>query len=333
MSQALPVMIRGVGAAAPSQVLHNDFFASYLDTSDEWIFPRTGIRERRKAAEGETTLTLALEASKKALDHAGMSAEELDLIVVCTVTPETPLPATACWLQHELGVSGMDGAPAFDVVAACSGFVYGMVAASLMMSAGTYRNALIVGVETLTRITDYQDRATCILFGDGAGAAVLSKSSDPQRGILHCEMGADGSKTRAVWIPGGGSKEPISARVVDERLHFMRMNGRELFKNAVLKMEELIDRAVKEAGVQVNDIKLIIPHQSNRRIMELVRSRVGLAPEKMLINIERYGNTSAASIPLALDEVWRAGEVGPGDLVLLLAFGAGVTWGSVLIRL
>jgi 3-oxoacyl-[acyl-carrier-protein] synthase-3 len=332
MSQPLRVIIRGMGASVPSEVLDNEFFSSYLDTSDAWILPRTGIRQRRRAAEGESTLTLALEASQRALANAGMSADQLDLIVVCTVTPETPLPSTACWLQEKLGISGR-GIAAYDLVAACSGFVYGVVTAGLMMEAGAFQNVLVIGVETLTRITDYQDRATCILFGDGAGAAVLSPSPDPQRGIIHWELGADGSKAKAVWIPGGGSKEPASTRTVNERLHYMRMNGRELFKFAVLKLQELIDSALEKTGIAADQIKLIIPHQSNRRIMESARDRVGLSPEKMAINIDRYGNTSAASIPLALDEAWQAGKVGPGDLVLLVAFGGGVTWGSALMRL
>ena len=329
----MPVIIRGMGASVPDHVLDNDFFSAYLDTSAEWILPRTGIRERRRVADDESTLTLALEASQRALASAGMSAEELDLIVVCTVTPETPLPSTACWLQHELGVSGRGGIAAFDLVAACSGFVYGVVTAAMMMEVGPYENVLVVGVESLTRITDYQDRATAILFGDGAGAAVISRSPDPQRGIIHWELGADGSKARAVWIPAGGSRDPASIRTVNERLHYMRMNGRELFKFAVLKMQELIDNTLKKTGIKANEIKLVIPHQSNRRIMESARERAGLAPEQMAINIDRYGNTSAASIPLALEEAWRAGTVGPGDLVLLVAFGGGVTWGSALMRL
>ncbi|HUU83995.1 MAG TPA: beta-ketoacyl-ACP synthase III [Phycisphaerae bacterium] len=333
MSHPLGVIIRGMGASVPDDVLNNDFFASYLDTSDEWILPRTGIRERRRAAEGESNLTLALEASRRALQNAGMSADELDLIIVCTVTPETPLPSTACWLQNELGVGGMAGIPAFDLAAACSGFVYGLVTAGLMIQSGPYENALVIGVETLTRITDYQDRSTCILFGDGAGAAIVSRSPDPERRILYWELGADGSRAKAVWIPAGGSRDPASIRTVNERLHYMRMNGRELFKFAVLKMQELIDRTLEKTGVSADDIKLIIPHQSNRRIMESARQRVGVPPEKMAINIDRYGNTSAASIPLALDEAWRSGRVAPGDLVLLVAFGAGVTWGSVLMRL
>lgn len=326
------VIIRGMGASVPSEVLDNQFFSAYLDTSDEWIVPRTGIHERRRAGEGESTLTLALETSRRALQNAGMSADELDLIVVCTVTPETPLPSTACWLQAELGISDR-GIASYDLVAACSGFVYGVVTAGLMMETGAFQNVLVVGVETLTRITDYQDRATAILFGDGAGAAVLSKSPDPERGIIHWELGADGSKAKAVWVPAGGARDPASVRTVNERLHYMRMNGRELFKFAVLKMQELIDNTLKQTGIKANEIKLIIPHQSNRRIMESARDRAGVAPEQMAINIDRYGNTSAASIPLALDEAWRAGTVGPGDLVLLVAFGGGVTWGSALMRL
>ncbi|MHC4065746.1 MAG: 3-oxoacyl-ACP synthase III family protein [Planctomycetota bacterium] len=276
MSHPLRIEIRGTGASVPDQVLDNAFFAAYLDTSEEWILPRTGIRERRRVADQESTLTLALAASRRALDDAGMSAEEIDLVLVCTATPETQIPSTACWLQHALGL-GDRGIAAFDLGAACSGFVYGLIVAGMMIESGVYHHVLLVGAETLTRITDYQDRATCILFGDGAGAAILAKSQDPERGVLYHELGADGARAKAVWVPAGGAKEPASSRTVNERLHYMRMNGRELFKFAVLKMEELIDRAVEVTGIKPQDIKLIIPHQSNLRIMESARRRIGQA--------------------------------------------------------
>ena len=332
MSHPLRVRIRGTGASVPDEVLDNDFFASYLDTSEEWIVPRTGIHQRRRAGKNESTLTLALEASRRALENAGMSAQEIDLLVVCTVTPDTPLPATACWLQDALGISGR-GTPAFDIAAACSGFVYGLVLASTMIEQGAHNNVLLVGAEALTRITNYQDRSTCILFGDGAGAAILSRTEDPQQGIIYHELGADGSKAKAVWVPAGGAREPASIRTVNESLHYMRMNGRELFKSAVLKMEELVDRTLSKTGLEPADIKLVIPHQSNLRIIDAARRRLGLMPDKVAVNIDRYGNTSAASIALAFDEAWHGGRVSPGDLVLFLAFGAGVTWGTVLMRL
>lgn len=332
MSQPLRVVIRGTGAAVPDQVLDNEHFCQYLDTSDEWIVTRTGIKERRKAAEGESTSTLALTASQRALKDAGMTADELDVIMVCTATPDTPVPATACWLQDALGVSDR-GAAAFDVQSACAGFVYGLIIGGTLIESGTARNVLVVGAETLTRITNYEERATCILFGDGAGATILTKSPDQERGILYHEMGADGSKAKAVWVPAGGSREPASERTVAERLHTMRMNGRELFRFAVLKMEELTDRALEKTGIQPDDLKLVIPHQSNLRIIESGRKRLGLPREKVAVNIDRYGNTSAASVALALDEARRAGKLKSDDLILLVGFGAGVSWASALFRM
>ncbi len=329
----LNVVIRGTGASVPDQVLDNDYFARYLDTSDEWITTRTGIRERRRLAEGQSVLDLALEASRRALDDAQMSASELDLILVCTATSETPLPATACWLQDALGVAGDDGPGAFDLAAACSGFVYGIVVASTMLQAGRFRNVLVVAAEALTRITNYEDRSTCILFGDGAGAVVLSRSDDPAQGILYHHLGADGSRASVIWVPAGGSREPASLRTVNERLHSMRMRGREIYKFAVQKMVQLMEDALNATGLTVDDLKLVIPHQSNLRIIESARGRAGLPQEKMAINIDRFGNTSAASVAMALDEARRNGKLQTGDLVLLIAFGAGLTWASAVMRL
>jgi 3-oxoacyl-[acyl-carrier-protein] synthase-3 len=333
MIDPLRVVIRGTGASVPEEVLDNEYFSAYLDTSDEWIRSRTGILERRRVAKGQSTLDLALEASKRALDDAGMSAREMDLIVVCTVSPDTPLPSTACWLQAALGAGGDDGCGVFDLAAACSGFVYGLVTVGSLLQAGRFKNALVVAAEALTRITDYEDRATCILFGDGAGAVVLSRSDDPDKGILYHDLGADGCRASSIWIPAGGSREPASVRTVNERLHFMRMRGREVYKFAVLKMGQLIQEALEATGTTTEQIKLVIPHQSNLRIMESARQRANLPPEKMAVNIDRYGNTSAASVALALDEARRNGTLGPDDLVLLIAFGAGLTWASALLRL
>jgi len=333
MNHPLGVVIRGTGSAVPEETLDNSFFTDYLDTSDEWIVARTGIHQRRRAGEQDTAVTLGLEASRRALEDAGLSASDVDLIVVCTATPHTPLPSTACWLQDALGIAGPGGCAAFDLHAACSGFVYGVITAGTLLTTGGFTNALVLGLEMLSRITDYQDRATCILFGDGAGAAVLSRSPDPERGILYHEMGADGSKTKAVWVPAGGSHHPSSIRTVNERLHYMRMNGRELYKFAVLKMQELTDRALEQTGFSADDLKLIIPHQSNLRIIESGRNRLNLPKEKVAVNIDRYGNTSAASVPLALDEARRQGTITQDDLVLLVGFGAGVTWASALMRM
>lgn len=330
MGRSLPAMIRGTGSSVPAEVLDNGFFASYLDTSDEWIVPRTGIRQRRRVGKGESTLTLAKTASEAALADAGLQASDLDLIVVCTVTPDTPLPSTACWLQAELG---LDNIPAFDLVAACSGFVYGIVTGGALIQSCGYSNVLVVGAETLTRITDYEDRATCVLFGDAAAAAILSRPSNPSQQILYHELGAMGREAKAIWIPAGGSREPASNTTVAERLHYMKMKGSDLFKFAVTKINELVTRAVEESGISVDDLALVIPHQSNMRIIESARRKLGLPIEKMGVNIERYGNTSAASIPLVFDEARRNGRLSPGDLVMFVGFGAGLTWGVALVRL
>ncbi|MCH7702099.1 MAG: ketoacyl-ACP synthase III [Planctomycetes bacterium] len=330
MSQPLNVRIRGTGSFLPQKVLTNEFFASYLDTSDEWIVSRTGIHERRQISGDETMCSLSVEAARRAVSDAGIAMQDIELILVCTATPETNIPAAACWIQAELGLPGV---PAMDLNAACSGFVYGLIAGAQMIESGCYCNVLVIGAEVLTRFTDYQDRSTCVLFGDGAAAVVLSPSEQAEPNILYYEMGADGRRATDIWMPAGGSKLPASHSTVDEGLHFMRMKGRELFKLAVVKLEELIDRALSEAGVKADDLKLVIPHQSNLRIIELTRERLGLPPEKMAVNIDRYGNTSAASIGIALDEARRSGQLQSGDLVLLAAFGAGVTWATLLLRL
>jgi 3-oxoacyl-[acyl-carrier-protein] synthase-3 len=330
MNRTLPAIIRGTGSYAPQEVLDNAFFTKYLDTSDAWIQERTGIKERRRCGENESTLTMAVEASRRAIADAGMTIADIDLIIVCTATPEVPIPSTSCMLQAELGAPHI---PAFDVGAACSGFIYGVVTAGAMLATGAFRNVLSVGAETLTRFTDYQDRSSCILFGDAAGAVVLSRSDDPDRGIKYWNLGADGSQARSIWVPAGGSRLPASTATVNERLHFMRMKGREVYKFAVLKMQEEIENALERAGLTADDLKLVIPHQSNLRIIESARTKLGLPPEKVAINIDRYGNTSAASVGLALDEARRNGTIVSGDWVLLVAFGAGVTWGSALIRM
>jgi len=308
----------------------NDDFAAYLDTTDEWITQRTGIKTRHKAGPGESTLTLALEASRRAIADAQMEASEIDMIIVATATPEVPLPSTACILQKELGIPGV---PAFDLSAACSGLMYGMIMGGNMITAGNCHNVLVVGAEVLTRSCDFQDRTTCVVFGDGAGAVVLSKSPSPDRGFLYTHLGADGSFWKCLWVPAGGSREPTSERTVNERLHFIRMKGRELFKVAVIKMQSLIDDALTSTGLTPDDLTLVIPHQSNLRIIESFRSRLGLPKEKVAVNITNYGNTSAASIGLALDDARRRHKLKEGDLVLMVAFGAGVTWGTVIARM
>jgi len=330
MNVQCPVVIRGTGSHVPRAVMTNADFAAYLDTSDEWITQRTGIKCRHKAGEGESTVTLAAEASRRAIENAGLQPADIDLIIVATATPEMPLPSTACILQHELGIPEV---PAFDIAAACSGLIYGMVVAGNLVASKRYDHALVVGAEVLTRAVDYEDRSTCVLFGDGAGAVVLSRSPSPERGFLHTRIGADGGMWNTLWIPAGGSREPTALRTVNEKLHSIRMQGRELFKVAVTRMQALIDEALAVTGVKPDDLALVLPHQSNLRIIEAFRNRMGLPKEKVAVNIDEVGNTSAASIGLLLDAAWREGRLKPGDLALMVAFGAGVTWGTILLRL
>jgi len=330
MAPAVRAIITGTGRAVPDQVVDNSFFASYLDTTDEWITSRSGIRERRRVREGETTVTLALTASRIALDEAGIAPTDLDMIIFATVTPDTPVPAAACWLQAELGA---DGVPAFDVNAACAGLAYAMVQAAAFIESGRYRHILVVGAETLSRITDYEDRSTCVLFGDGAAAVVMSATYEQGRGILHYVIGADGRGAAHIHVPAGGSRMPASAMTVAERLHAIRMNGREVYKFAVLKFHALVEEVLAAAGVTADQLDLIIPHQSNLRIIQSVQERLGLPDEKFVVNIDRYGNTSSASIGLAFDEARRAGRIKQGDLVLMIGFGAGLTWGALLCRM
>lgn len=330
MSIFLPVNLLGTGMCVPDEVLTNKYFTGYLDTSEEWIVTRTGINERRRVAPAESTSTLAAEAARRALADARLSKNEIDLIIVCTATSDTIVPACSCWVQDHLGLPGI---PVFDLGAACAGFVYGVVVAASMINAGTAHNVLLIGAETLTRITDYQDRSTCILFGDAAGAAVITASGDGQRGIIHHALGAVGSRARDIWVPAGGTKLPASATTVAERLHALRMNGREVYKFAVVKMQELIDEALEATGLTPADLKMVIPHQSNRRIIESVRERMDLPADKVAVNIDRYGNTSAASIIVALDEARKGGQLKAGDHVLLIAIGAGLTWGVAVWRL
>jgi 3-oxoacyl-[acyl-carrier-protein] synthase-3 len=324
------MMIRGMGSALPAQVVTNADFEKRLDTSDEWIRTRSGIRERRFIGPGESTLTLAISAARSALENARMSAQDLDLIIVATCTPAYPLPSTACFLQAELGCRHI---PAFDMSAACSGFVYGLVTATTLQQAGSYRNVLVVGAETMSTITDFEDRGTCVLLGDGAGATIISPADNDVSGLYDQALGADGTGAKLIWIAAGGSAEPASEKTVNERLHYMKMKGREVYKFAVSKMQEVLASAVERAGIPMHDVKLVVPHQSNLRIIESAADKLGLSEDQVAVNIDRYGNTSAASIPLALDEAWRAGRVSRGDWVLLAGFGGGLTWGTALLRL
>ncbi len=336
MSKPLGVRIAGTGHALPDRVVTNHDFEKRLDTSDAWIQERTGIRERRfvNREAGETTSSIAVEAARRALADAKMSADDMDMIIVASITPEAILPSTACFVQKELCTKPV---AAFDLVAACSGFVYALLNASFMLQNGHYKRILIIGAEVMSGITDMEDRGTCILFGDGAGAAVLVATGESPEGggpgVLHYHMGAEGSGDSLLHVPAGGSRVPTSQMTIDERLHYVKMNGREVYKRAVKRNLDLVDWTLAESGVKPDDIALVIPHQSNQRIIESARERMGLPPDRVYCNIDRIGNTSSASIPICLDECRKSGRIKSGDLVLLIAFGAGFTWASALVRL
>ncbi len=330
MKLAWPVGVAGAGAYTPERVVTNANLAEHLDTSDEWIVQRTGIRERRLASPEETTVSMAAEASRAAIAAAGVTAQDIDLIVLGTITADHPLPAAACELQHALGCRWI---PAFDVGAACSGFVWSLNVGAQYVSTGVAKCVLVVGAETLSRITDMEDRGTAILFGDAAAGVVLRPAAEIGGGeMVASRWGADGSRGHTIWIPGGGVAEPACLKTVNERLHYMKMAGREVYKFAVQTMQQIMQDTAEDAGVALDDIKLFIPHQSNARIIESACERANVPLERVLININRYGNTSAASVPLAFHEAISTGRIERGDLVMLLAFGAGLTWGSMLLR-
>jgi 3-oxoacyl-[acyl-carrier-protein] synthase-3 len=327
-TQRLPIEIAGLGAYLPERVLTNGDFGKMVDTSDEWIVRRTGIRERHVASDTQATSDLAVAAARAALQAAEVQPAELDAIFVATCTPDYAFPATGCLVQAALGATN---AMACDLEAACSGFLYGLSWASGMVASGMARKVLLIGAETLSRATDYTDRRSCILFGDAAGAAVLQLSRNGGE-VLYTELGSDGSCPDILMIPAGGSRRPASHQTVDQRAHYMQLQGREVFKLAVTKLTELLQRLPERAGVSLDQIALIIPHQSNVRIVNSAFERVGLDMAKAYMNMDRVGNTSAASIPLAMTEAVQAGAIRRGDLVLLLAFGGGITWGCTLIR-
>jgi len=321
--------VASVGSAVPERVLTNHELSQVLDTSDQWIVERTGIRERRIAAPDQTVAMLSRDASLLALDRAGVGVEELDTIVLATASPDRLLPSTACDLQALLGATN---AAAFDVVAACPGYVYALTVAEGLIASGQSKTVLVVGAEKLSTITDFQDRSTAILFGDGAGASVVRRAGGSGRGILSTFLKSDGRLAPLLYRPGGGSVDPISEKVVCERSHYMKMAGREVFKAAVLAMSEACDAALSRAGVSADEIDLLIPHQANLRIIEATAKHAGMPMSKVMVNLDRFGNTSSASIPLALDQAVAEGRVGPGSLLLLVAFGAGFTWGSAVVR-
>ena len=324
------VIIAGVGSYAPKRVLTNEDLTKMVDTSDEWIRSRSGIRERHIAAADEATSDLAINAANAALLDAGVKAAEIDLLIVATATPDYPLPSTACVVQHKLGVP--PHATCFDISAACSGFLYALEIAYGQLLTNRYQCALIIGAEKLSSIVDWEDRTTCVLFGDAAGAAVLRKSDQSGIGIIGSDLGADGEMLELLYTPAGGSRCPTSPKTIEGRKHFLHMKGKEVFKNAVRVMETVAREMVEQHHLTFDQINLVIPHQANNRIIEALASNLGVPLERFYINLDRYGNTSAASIPLALDEARRAGRIKPGDYTLLVAFGAGLTYGSTLIR-
>jgi len=319
--------IAGTGSYAPARVLTNADLERMVATSDEWIRERTGIRERRIAATGEACSDLAVQAGKRALTAAGLAATDLDMILVATCTGDYPLPATACLVQHQLGAAR---AAACDISAACCGFVYALSVADAYIKSGM-RHVLVIGSEVMSAITDWTDRNTCVLFGDGAGAVVV-RASEGERGILSTHLRSDGSLCELIMVPGGGSRTPPSEKVIAERQQYIKMKGNETFKVAVRTLEEIARATLSAHDLRVEDLDLYVPHQANVRILKAVIERLGLPIEKVLLNLDRYGNTSAASIPIALDEAVREGRIKDGSLVMLGAFGAGLTWASAVIR-
>jgi 3-oxoacyl-[acyl-carrier-protein] synthase-3 len=321
------VSITGIGSRAPERVMTNDELAQMVDTSDEWIMERTGIRERRVAAPDEAMSDLALPASLAALEQAGVKGSDLELIVVATVTPDMLFPSTGAILADRLGAKD---AAAYDLSAGCTGFVYAVVQAHAMVASGLADHALVVGGDVLSRVVDWEDRSTCVLFGDGAGAVVLERVSEG--GFLGFELGADGSGGPQLYIPAGGSRQPASAESVAARQHFAKMNGREVFKFASRVLVDSAEKVLHECNISVDDVDVYVPHQANVRIIEHARKKLGIPEERTVVNVDRFGNTSSGSIPLALGDAEADGRLAPGEMVLMTGMGAGLTWGSALIE-
>ncbi len=320
--------IIGIGSALPEKVMYNADFEKIVDTTDEWIRTRTGILERRVASENEAASDFAIPAAKRALEQAGIKANELDLIIVATVTGDHLLPSTASIVQHALGA---DGVPAFDLAAGCSGWVYALSAASAYVMSGMYEKVMVIGVDLLTRVTNWTDRGTCILFGDAAGAGIVAPVDDGY-GFLAFELGSDGSGADVLKIPAGGSRKPVTYDVLDNQENKIYMEGREVFKFAVKVQGEAIDKVLEKSGLSVSDIDLIVPHQANMRIIDSAMNRLGLPIDKFFVNLQKYGNTSAASIPLALDEAIKDGRIKKGDNIITVGFGAGLTWAAGVMK-
>ena len=321
--------IAGTGMAVPERVLTNAEIETRVDTTDEWIVTRTGIRERRVAAPDESLSTFAVPAAKAALQMAGVAGKDVDLVLCATVTPDMPFPATANLIQDRIGAAR---AGSFDLSAGCTGFVYGLTVAEQFIESGMAKNVLVVGGEILSKISDWSDRATCVLFGDGAGAVLLQATEEDGKGVLASAMHSDGSMAELIFMPGGGSRNPPSAILYESGLAFLKMKGNETFKIAVRSLAEVSQEVLERAGLTQGEVDWFIPHQANLRIIEAVGKRLEIPDGRTYVNIDRYGNTSSASIPIALDELNRAGKIEEGDVVLLSAFGAGLTWGGAVVR-
>jgi len=323
------IIIKGIGTYQPKKVLTNADLAKMVDTSDEWIVTRTGIQERRIAEDNETTSLMGVQAAKVALERAQISKDEIDLLIVATLSPDMIFPATACLIQQQLGLRKI---PCFDLQAACTGFIYALEVASKMMQAGNYKNTLIVGSEKMSSVLNWHDRSTCVLFGDGAGAVVLSKIDTPNVGIIDSILASDGSQAEILCQPAGGSACPPTLESIQEGKHFLKMNGREIFKYAVRLMEQVSLQILEKNQLSPQDIDIVIPHQANIRIINALASRLNIPMEKFIINLSQVGNTSAASIPLALNEAFEQNKLHKNKYILLVAFGGGLTWGASLLK-
>ena len=321
-------IVTGTGMSVPDRIMTNADLEKIVETSDEWIRTRTGIRERRIAGQHEFMSQFAIEASRRALDMAGLEAKDVELIICATVTPDVPIPATACFIQHGLGSKK---AAAFDMQAGCSGFIYAQSVAKQFIVSGRYKHVLVIGAELLSKFLDWSDRTTCVIFADGAGATIMSEGELP-RGVLASVMHTDGSMSDYICMEGGGSRYPATPETVAQGRHFIKMRGNETFKIAVRSMEEVSREVLAKAGLTPDDVSWFIPHQANQRIIDAVGQRLGIPAERSFVNVDRYGNTSAASIPIALDEAVRQGKVQRGDVVLMAAFGAGLTWAASVAR-
>ncbi|MFC1498295.1 beta-ketoacyl-ACP synthase III [Verrucomicrobiota bacterium] len=322
------ISIIGTGSYLPERVMTNADLEKLVDTSDEWIRTRTGISERHIARDDETASSMGAEAAKRALESAGVSPGEIDVIIVATITSDMKFPSTACFVQELIGAKNSF---CFDIEAACSGFLYGLEVARQLIAGDTVRTALVIGSEKISCITDWEDRSTCVLFGDGAGAVVL-QAVDDGRGLMSCVMGSDGKLAELLNVPGGGSRHPTSMQTIEEKLHYMKMSGNEVFKHAVRCMCDASQKVLSKCGLTIDDVGCVIPHQANMRIIKAIASRLGHSYDKFYNNLDRVGNMSAASIPVALDEAVRNGRIKKGDLVLLTAFGGGFTWGAIVIE-